>query len=157
MKRIYWNLRGLANSPTRLSLRNHIRTHKLDFCFVVEPFMNLQDLPNNYINSLDLKIFDCNTRYNLLTNLWCMYKKDLNPQVVTSSYQHVSFKFVLDFVQVGFHVVYASTHHINRRNLWLDISSLLNNHVPWCIIGDFNAISGSHEHKGSHTPNKVHM
>lgn len=61
---------------------------------------------------LDLKVFVCNAKSNLLPNLWYMCKKDLDPQVVTSSDQHVLFKFVIDYVQVSFTIVYASTSHI---------------------------------------------
>lgn len=33
---------------------------------------------------------------------------------------------------------------------------LNNNLIPGCIIRHLNVIYGSHEHKGSHIPNKVH-
>lgn len=36
-------------------------------------------------------------------------------------------------------------------------SSISNLNIPLSIIGGLNAISGSHEHRGSHAPNKLHM
>ncbi|XP_058775611.1 uncharacterized protein LOC131649884 [Vicia villosa] len=54
--------------------------------------------------------------------------------------------------------VYASNCHTTRRNLWNNLSQILSDHaLLWCIVGDFNAIQGAHEHQGSHNPNRVHM
>jgi len=46
--------------------------------------------------------------------------------------------------------VYASTCYIHRRLLWHDLLTLHNQFtIPWCTLGDFNALIGFHEHRGS--------
>ena len=37
MKCIYWNLRGIANSPTKMALKNLIIANKPDLIFIAEP------------------------------------------------------------------------------------------------------------------------
>jgi len=49
-------------------------------------------------------------------------------------------------------VVYASTNYIHRRQLWQSLESHQNQTIPWCSIGDFNSILGSHEHRGAFPP-----
>jgi ABC-type nitrate/sulfonate/bicarbonate transport system ATPase subunit len=69
MKCMYWNLRGLANSPTRLALKRLILLHKPDIILISEPWINMDDLPRRWLHSLHLKAFAVNTRINLLPNL----------------------------------------------------------------------------------------
>lgn len=46
--------------------------------------------------------------------------------------------------------IYACTTYILRRNLWLELTLLQQTHIgPWCFIGDFNAVLGSHEKRGN--------
>lgn len=44
---IFWNTRGLANSPTKLVLKKLILKHKPSFMFLVEPWIQTQ-IPNDY-------------------------------------------------------------------------------------------------------------
>lgn len=69
MKCLYWNPRGVANVPTRLVLKNLIKSHKPDFFFISEPTMNIDKLPKAYIKSLGMQIFAMNNRPNKLPNL----------------------------------------------------------------------------------------
>lgn len=40
-------------------------------------------------------------------------------------------------------------NEMNKVNLWDDLTSIhLYYLTPWCFLGDFNTISGSHEHRG---------
>jgi hypothetical protein len=69
MKCLYWNSRGLANSPTRLALKNLINQHNPDLVLLSEPWMNFDDLPRRWLANLNLKLFAFNSRDNLLPNL----------------------------------------------------------------------------------------
>lgn len=113
------------------------------------------------IGQINFQMFSCNLRANLIPifgGLCKRKKKDWDPQVVSTSDQHVSFTIMQDSIQIGLTTPYAFTGHINRIRVWLELSfSLASNTMLWGIICDFNGIAGSHEHKGSHTPNKVHM
>jgi len=52
MKFIYWNIRGLANFPSRLALKNLIVNNRPDFVFVSKPWMAFDNFPSNWFNKL---------------------------------------------------------------------------------------------------------
>ena len=64
MKCMFWNLRGLANSPTKLTLKKLLVKHKLDLCFVSEPWMNINKFSLSWLNRLGMKLFCVNNRGN---------------------------------------------------------------------------------------------
>jgi hypothetical protein len=156
MKSLYWNTRGLANSPTRLALKNLINQHKPDFVFISEPWMCFDDFPSRWLVNLNLKLFAMNTRPNLLPNLWCFCKLSINPIVLASDEQQVSFTFCENNKTLAMSAVYASTNYISIRNLWNVLNSLQAQHdIPWSFIGDFNVIMGAHEHRGRFNPARL--
>jgi hypothetical protein len=156
MKSLYWNTRGLANSPTRLALKKLINQHKPDFVFISEPWMSFDDFPSRWLVNLNLKLFAMNTRPNLLPNLWCFCKLSINPIVLASDDQQVSFSFCENNETLAMSAVYASTNYISRRNLWNALTSLQAQHdLPWSFIGDFNVIMGAHEHRGRFNPARL--
>jgi hypothetical protein len=149
MKCIYWNTRGLANSPTRLALKRLILQHKPDLILLSEPWVNFEDMPRRWLVNLNLKLFAMNTRNNLLPNLWCICKLSWNPLILASDAQHVTFTITENDSTLAISAIYASTNYLTRRILWNNLDSLQAQHaLPWCFIGDFNAIIGSHEHRG---------
>ncbi|XP_058752220.1 uncharacterized protein LOC131625373 [Vicia villosa] len=120
--------------------------------------MSVDKLPFKFFDSINLKLFACNQRVNLLPNLWCLCSDNLSPQILEISDQHVAFFVTLNSTTFAMSAVYASNCHISRRTLWHKISNNLSGSVlPWCIVGDFNAIQGAHEHAGRYNPNKLHM
>lgn len=69
---LYWNLRGLANSPTKLALKNLLVKFKPGLCFIAEPWMSVSHLSQRWLHNLNPKVFAVNTRNNLNPNLWCL-------------------------------------------------------------------------------------
>lgn len=158
MKAIYWNARGLANTPTKLVLKRMLSEYSPDFCFLSEPWLNMQKFPIRWFNRLNFKLFATNTRHNNDPNLWCLCSKNLDPNVVLVDDQHISFTMKENNVDFGFSVVYASTSYIKRRSLWQSLSHVHNNYnMPWSYIGDFNTICGTHEYRGNFLPAKLPM
>jgi exonuclease III len=156
MKCIFWNTRGLANSPTRLALKNIITHHKPDIILLSEPWMDLAYLPRRWLVNLNLKCFASNTRHNALPNLWCLCKISLNPSLVASDDQHVTFTLSENDKTLAFSALYASTNYLTRRKLWNDLNSLQSQfNLPWCFLGDFNVIMGAHEHRGRCNPARL--
>lgn len=156
MKSLYWNARGLANAPTRLALKRLLAVHKPEFCFIAEPWMSFDDLPRGWLNRLGYKLFASNFRDNLLPNLWCLCLINLNPTTVETSDQLVAFTFYNNNELFGITAIYASNCHVKRRLLWRDLQALQsNNQIPWCFMGDFNVILGTHEYRGNFIPDKV--
>jgi len=63
-------------------------------------------------------------------------------------------------LEISFHnanifvvAVYASTSYLTRRELWTDLTYVIDSHPgPWLSLGDFNAILGAHEKRGRRPP-----
>ncbi|XP_058770393.1 uncharacterized protein LOC131644024 [Vicia villosa] len=153
MKCLFWNVRGIANSPTKLALKRLIRVNHPDFVFISEPWMEVKNFPFRWLHRLGLKLFAVNERDGLDPNLWCCCRLDIEPQIVAIDNQQVSFLIKNQDNTFGISAVYASTNLVMRRSLWQNLSLLYNQFkIPWAAIGDFNCTLGAHEHKGSITP-----
>ncbi|CAI8583581.1 unnamed protein product [Vicia faba] len=55
------------------------------------------------------------SRPNLHSNLWCIYKLSLDPNILSITDQFVAFSFIMDSHLIGVVAVYASTSHLDRR------------------------------------------
>src|SRR4051812_14905584 len=118
MNCLYWNIRGIANNASRLALKKLIQKNSPDFVFIAEPWMNFDKFPKVWLDRLDLKPFAFNNRINSLPNLWCFCRSNLNPNVINSDDQHISFSITVNGFVFGYSVIYASTNYITRRSLW---------------------------------------
>jgi len=158
MKCLYWNLRGLANSPTKLALQKMFVKFKPDLCLVSEPWMLISNLSHKWLRNLGLKGFTVNNRNNRIQNLWCLCSIHLSPTLLDINDQSISLKVDLSGKEFGITVVYASTCYVKRRSLWSAITNLHSQHdIPWNCIGDFNTILGSHEQRSHYTPARLAM
>jgi len=158
MKCIYWNIRGIANTPTRLALKRTLLLQKPDILLIVEPMMNFDRFPSSWLHRLGFKLFSVNNRPSHLPNLWCICSLSLNLYIIDTIDQYVSFTLTVNNLTFGIAVIYASTNYLTRRNLWDNLSHMLLNHqIPWCFLGDFNTILGAHEHRGALTPTRIPM
>ena len=158
MKFIYWNIRGIANSPSRLALKKLILSNKPDFVFISEPWMPFENFPFLWLHRLGFKLFSRNNRENLHPNLWCFCLSSYTPSILDTDDQHVSFSIKINNLDFFFAAIYASTSNIRRQYLWQKLNYLqTSNPAPWCFIGDFNTILGAHEHLGSFSPARPPM
>jgi hypothetical protein len=124
MKCIFWNARGLANSPTRLALKNLISQHKPDIVLLSKPWLHFDDFPRRWLVNLNFKLFAMNTRTNLLPNIWCLCKLNLCPTIIASDDQDVAFTIIEHDKLFAISTVYASTNYLKRRKLWNSLNSL---------------------------------
>lgn len=153
MKSLFWNIRGIGNPGTRVVLKKLCDAHHPDFLFIAEPWIALYQIPESYWINLNLKSFSVNDRGTQLHNLWGLCSLTISPTVLATSSQHISFSFDCDGMTLFSSAVYASTSYRGPRSLWSDLSTLQYNHTgPWSLIGDFNAVTGSHEMRGSGMP-----
>jgi ribonuclease HI len=158
MKCIYWNIRGIAKTPSKLALRKLINDNKPDIVVIAEPWIDFLAFPSSWLQRLGLKMFSLNDRDNLLPNIWCICKINLNPIVLFVDNQCVAFTLSEMDKVFGIVAVYASTCYVNRRNLWSSLSHLnSNNDIPWCFLGDFNVVLGIHEYSGNYSPADLPM
>jgi hypothetical protein len=158
MKCIYWNIRGLANSPSRLALQNLILQHKPHIIIISEPWLLFEHFPRHWFTRLHFKLFALNHRNHLDPNLWCLCLNHLNPVILSITDQQISFSIQENNLTYCISAIYASNNYIHRRLLW---QTLENNqrqyNLPWCSIGDFNTILGPHEHRGATPPARTPM
>lgn len=76
-----------------------------------------------------------NNRYPLIPSISGLYSDNLNPTILSSSQQHVSFSVVMHNQLIHISVVYASTSHVVRRSLWMELASLQQSYPgPWCFF-----------------------
>lgn len=143
MKCLYWNVRGLANSSTRLVLKKLCSDNNPDFLFIFEPWISFDCFPVKFWKNLNLKLVTVNDRGTLAPNLWCLCKDNWNPSVLEVSDQHISFSIDVNGQVFGLSAIYASTSYLKRRILWSELNSLQHNQqIPWCFMGDYNTVLG---------------
>lgn len=148
--------RGIGNLPTRLVLKKLCTLHRPDFLFIAEPWIHLDQLPSNFSCQMNLKSLTDNNRGQLLPNLWGLCNVNISPTVISCSDQQISLSVIWEGRNSFLATVYALTSYLIRRSLWSKLENLQNaTSGPWCYIGDFNAILGSHEMRGSSLPLKV--
>lgn len=73
--------------------------------------------------------------FDLLPNLWCIYRLDLNPTLVAIEEPFVAFTLVEDNINFGLETIYASIFCIRIKDLWSDLARL-NIFVlyPWVLL-----------------------
>ena len=76
-----------------------------------------------------------------------------DPKVFSNSDQEITLDFgsSQNFYRISF--IYASVNMGTRRKLWQRLHNLCPPTTPWLLLGDFNAILGSHERVGGKPPN----
>ncbi|CAJ2645397.1 unnamed protein product [Trifolium pratense] len=148
--------KGIGNLDTRLVLKNLCLKHKPNIIFISEPMISYAQFPGDFLRPLNLKRFALNFRRHGIPNLWGFCDLNIDPLVLQLSEQHVVFSLTFDQQTCYIAAIYASTSHVNRRELWSELNSLQSRFIgPWCMIGDFNAVLGAHEKYGRCLPNKT--
>jgi len=150
MKGLFWEVRGLANAPSRLALK---RLYNPDICLTAEPWMNFYSFPRNWLSRIAFKLFALNKRENLLPNLWRLCANDINPSIVAIEDQFVYFTIAENGKTFGIIVVYASTYYLRRRQLWNKLDSLQNRHSLMFLLWIQHHFWGL-GHRGLHSATK---
>lgn len=150
IKALYWNYRGIANSPTIRVLTNLVKTHSPCIIFISEP-MTLFSLAHSFqLSNLGFDIFLSNALYPGNPNLWCFFKSThhLTISFSDSSSQHLTMLLTNPTSGPSTLItgVYGSTNHSQRRDLWKVLLDCSSTTLPWCVLCDFNATL-SHEDK----------
>jgi hypothetical protein len=77
MNILFWNVRGIGNSETRIALKNFCLSHKPSLIFVAEPMVNFAQIPAWYWPTIGVSKYCINNRGPLLPNLWALWGNDL--------------------------------------------------------------------------------
>lgn len=92
MKCVFWNIRGLAHSLTRLALNKIIKNNNPYVVLIAEPWMDDSFLPARWLQMLGLKLK--NDRSTRLPNIWCICKVHLNLVVMYYDDQCILFSIM---------------------------------------------------------------
>jgi len=161
MKCLFWNLKRLTNSPTKLALKKLLVLHKPDLCFVAEPWIHIDNFSKLWLDRLGMKLFCVNDRGNLLSNLWCFCSKALTPVLINVDDQQITLQISLNTKCFTLFGVYASNCRLKRKDLWEKLQFIQNStNTPWCCLGDFNSIMGAQEQRSRYredSNNLIHI
>lgn len=119
---------GMTNSSTKLALKRIITSNKPNFLFVAEPWMSLDMFSLYWFLKLGLKLIVVNKMPNKMPNIWCFCKSSINPIIIYVGDEAIAFTIMIDNKVFGLVAIYASINCIIRRNMWIDLSNIPNNH-----------------------------
>lgn len=143
---LYWNCRGIANSPTIRALHHLASSNSPDVIFISKP-MTITP-PSNLLSSFGYDGFLSNNHQSS-ASIWCFFKTNTNLGIsLTESFSQfltISFLNPPNASSCLLTGVYASTNYVQRRDLWDYLSSQANTNLPWCVLGDFNSITSTSE------------
>ena len=112
---------------------------------IFEPFAN-----HSQIDSYRMQMLMNQSHSNPNNKIWLFWTDEVNCRILDSDKQHITCeirheecngKFIMTYV-------YAKCKDQLRRPLWDSMLKWSKTMYPWCIIGDFNVISSTHEKVG---------
>lgn len=84
------------------------------------------------------------------------FLESLNPSIIVAFDQQVAFSIMVNGQTVYLSAIYGSTSYLNRRKFWQELNDIqLRFQQPWCFLGDFNVVLGSHEYRGKGRPLQI--
>lgn len=114
--------------------------------------MDLKALPLKFLRSINMSLTACIYRNNV-SKLWFLSPNKVTAHnVVSCTDQQITCDFNVNANTFRVSFVYASVVPNTRRTLWDSLRSLATWNGPWLVIGDFNAIMGTHEKLGRIPP-----
>ena len=153
MKFLYWNIRGIANKSSRDTLFSFTKQISPDVICLAEPMIEPDKFPLSFLRSINMHLLSFNSRDGC-SKIWVLCSNNITePIVFSNSDQEITLDFGSTTKTFRVTFIYASVLIATRRRLWNSIRCLSPNSCPWILIGDFNAILGSHERMGGNLPN----
>jgi hypothetical protein len=153
MKILFWNIRGIGNASSQVTLHSLCQLHKPDLIFIAEPMILFEQISGLFWKNLNVSKFCMNSRINSVPSLW---GSSWSPIVIFTSSQCIVLEFLDNSNKFYVAAIYASTAYLQRRYLWNDLSHLQDLYVgPWIFVGDFNVVLGAHEKQGRRPPPRI--
>ena len=153
MKILFWNIRGIANKSSMETLFSFYKQILPDVICLAEPMLVPNKIPLSLLRSMNMKLLCFNSKDGC-SKIWILCStSNQDPKVFSNSDQEITLDFgsSQNFYRISF--IYASVNMGTRRKLWQRLHNLCPPTTPWLLLGDFNAILGSHERVGGKPPN----
>ncbi|KAJ0967671.1 hypothetical protein J5N97_024588 [Dioscorea zingiberensis] len=150
VKVLCWNCRGLSNGKTISRIKSLLRNHQPDIVCLVETRAD----EKRTINFCD--------KFRRMWEWAAIPARGMSGGIITLWKQGVGLVTPIANSRFSLHlvltterpkewilsVVYnAQSVHL-QKNLWHDLNSISSLNLPWILMGDFNAILNSEEHRG---------
>ncbi|XP_065871849.1 uncharacterized protein [Euphorbia lathyris] len=149
MNLLFWNCRGISNRNTQRYLFNLFSLHKPDILCLAEPMVEYDSIPSSLWTRLGLVLVGKNNKE--IPSLWILVRVPITFSVMLR-YSHEQFSIieVQDQGSASFIAfVYGSVWANRRAEMYKEILIQKENFQGNCsVMGDFNAILGSHEKSG---------
>lgn len=146
---MFWNVRGVVNSPTRNVIKRYINLYNGAFLVIIEPLT--QPDPELYSRIFGLEYRGTNAN----GKIWVFTEHGSEFEVLEDSDQIIHGRFVSPKLALPLCIsaVYGKCSRAERYLLWDKLRALANslNGVPWMIGGDFNTILHLRDRVGSET------
>ena len=117
MNILYWNIRGIGNSDTRIALKKLFLSHKPSLIFLAEPMVNFVSIPAWYWPSIGVSKYCINNRGPLRPNLWALWGNDLMATVIFVFDQCITLEISCFQSTVYIAAIYANTYYVKCRQL----------------------------------------
>lgn len=146
VKVLFWNCRGIANSPTKRYLHRLVALHTPDLIFIAEPrsptffFRFLDELGYNTFLQSPSSPFSVHNH----SPLWCVAKPTPSNTVIhlNSSPHHLTL-FISNQISGRSYLiigVHAPCDTSFRRSFWNSLLASSQTSTAWGFIGDFNVV-----------------
>jgi len=154
MKIFYWNIRGIGNSESRITLKNLYDTHKPSLIFIAEPMISFENVPHLFWWSINIRKFCLNDCLPRIPSMWALWGNDLDATIIFVSDQCVALEIVCHGKNIYVAAIYAHNLYMEHCRLWAHLKNVQGCfHRPWLFVGVFNAVLGAHEKRGRRSPN----
>jgi hypothetical protein len=94
MKILYWNIRGIDNPESHITLKNLCDSHKPNIIFIAEPMNPFENVPHLFWRNINVTKFCLNNRPPHIPNLWGLWGNDLDATVIFVSDQCVALEIL---------------------------------------------------------------
>lgn len=155
-----WNVRGAANVMSKRHVKEMVKKHNPEICFILETHVQFCRLQNFWLK-LGYSQVGIEEAHGHAGGIWALARNDVrnslsvlysHPQAITVRVTSGSLHWVCSGV-------YASPIPVNRHLLWDHLRVVANGmQEPWVLLGDFNDISVSSEQRGGlFSPSRARM
>lgn len=145
-----WNVRGAANAVAKRNIKELLKKHNPDVCFIFETHVQFSRLQNFWVK-LGYSLVGIAEANGQAGGIWALGRTDVvsSIDVLASHAQAVTLNISSGNLSWAYSGIYASPIPSNRGLLWdhlRGLSAAIS--IPWVLVGDYNDTLASAEQRG---------